>query len=217
MEASPYKSADIVEQILAAPLRDLSDDAIGAYAGSAILTVGTAEDYRHFLPRILELSVTNANWIGGYPPVIADRLRRSEWSDWPGELQSSVRDFFACAYAWSIDAPPSDAGQADLWLCGNLLMGGRPGDLLQRWRQDSSPHAALRLAEFRCAWADGADRGARLPFWEEVAAEAWDALVIWLLNGETAQQLAAALDRVAEEDRWQIERALTLVAAEVRH
>lgn len=38
-----------------APLRDLDEEDLGAYAGSAIWTMGTEHDFLYFTPRILEL------------------------------------------------------------------------------------------------------------------------------------------------------------------
>jgi hypothetical protein len=41
------------------PLRSLSGDDLGRYAFKAMTTWGNERDFRHFLPRILELLVSN--------------------------------------------------------------------------------------------------------------------------------------------------------------
>src|SRR5687767_3686200 len=57
-EGSPLKDLDaILAEVARTPLADLEEDDLGQYAGSAIWTVGSEDDYRHFLPRIFELTV----------------------------------------------------------------------------------------------------------------------------------------------------------------
>ena len=58
LEAAPHRDGDrMLSSLTAAPLRELTGEQIGPYAGCAITTVGSERDYRHFLPRILELAV----------------------------------------------------------------------------------------------------------------------------------------------------------------
>ena len=55
MQGDPEVIALLNEQLTSAPLKELTGEEIGPYSGYAITTVGDADDYRHFLPRI-------ANW-----------------------------------------------------------------------------------------------------------------------------------------------------------
>src|SRR5262249_5226325 len=65
LEASPVENADeMLRALTAAPLRQLTGEQIGPYSGSAILTVGDVNDYKHFLPRILEQAVRAPEWMG---------------------------------------------------------------------------------------------------------------------------------------------------------
>lgn len=217
MDFSPYKSADIANRVLSLPCRELSDDDIGAYAGSAILTVGGPDDYRYFLPRVLELSVSNGNWIGGDAPIIAERLHRADWTTWSPEQQAAVRAFFNEAYDWSIDAPFDGVAPADLWLCGNVIIGGDAADLLGRWRRSQHPAAAYRLANLRWSLTDSLKGEERLPYWDGVTADDWNTVVSWLLDRATGRQIEAALSEVVDEDRWQLELALELIASETLH
>lgn len=217
MDFSPYKSADIANRVLLLPCRELSDDDIGTYAGSAILTVGGPDDYRYFLPRVLELSVTNGNWIGSEAPIIAERLHRAEWTNWSSEQRASVRAFFDVTYDWSIDAPFDCVAPADLWLCGNLIIGGDAADLLGRWRHNRHPAAACRLANLRWSLAESLKGKERLPYWDGVTAHNWNAMVSWLLDSATGRQIEAALNEVLDEDRWQLELALQIIATDTLH
>lgn len=49
------------------------------YAAAALTTVGTREDFRYFLPRLLDLSVNSALV---EPEVIAPKLKAADWLTW---------------------------------------------------------------------------------------------------------------------------------------
>lgn len=51
-----------VDVLLATPIRELAPEIIDSYAFSAFKTIGAVADYLYFLPRILEISVTEEGW-----------------------------------------------------------------------------------------------------------------------------------------------------------
>jgi predicted protein tyrosine phosphatase len=101
IEASPYSAPADVAALIAVPLRDLTDEQIGAYAGSAMLTIGSGEDYNYFVPRILELAVSAPFWIGTEPERIAERLDMAGWRAWPAEQRAAIIEVFELAHALS--------------------------------------------------------------------------------------------------------------------
>lgn len=50
-----------IKSLMSIQLKDLSEDKIGKYMRSAITTFGDENDYKHFLPRILELLINNSD------------------------------------------------------------------------------------------------------------------------------------------------------------
>src|SRR4051812_42391608 len=89
--ASPLRDADaILGALTSAPLAVLPDAALAPYSRAAITTVGTEQDFRYFLPRILELAASDRNWTGAEPPVIADRIGRTGWLKWPPAERAPV-------------------------------------------------------------------------------------------------------------------------------
>src|SRR4051812_29988453 len=99
LEASPLRDADaILRTLTSAPLRDLKDKDIGPYSSWAITTVGTPGDYRHFLPRILELAVSNPSWPGAEPAVIAGKLKAGGWEGWPADQREAISATFEAAF-----------------------------------------------------------------------------------------------------------------------
>lgn len=63
------------------PLTELSDSDLSRFTGKAITTWGAIEDYKHFLPRIFELT---AVYKTPYEIWIAfDKLECGNWNNWP--------------------------------------------------------------------------------------------------------------------------------------
>tara|TARA_Y100001934_G_C12149339_1_gene676500 strand:- start:179 stop:922 length:744 start_codon:yes stop_codon:yes gene_type:complete len=78
-------------EILAKPLRELDEDDLSRFTGKAITTWGSATDYKHFLPRIFELT---AEFRTPYEIWIAfDKLNLAEWQNWTEEEQNVVQAF----------------------------------------------------------------------------------------------------------------------------
>src|ERR1700674_3700860 len=73
LDGSPMKPVrEIFSDLSSVPLRHLGAGKIGPYSGSAIWTIGDINDYKHFLPRIMELSVTYPNENMGLGPEIIE-------------------------------------------------------------------------------------------------------------------------------------------------
>jgi hypothetical protein len=209
LEAAPHRDGDrMLSSLTAAPLRELTGEQIGPYAGCAITTVGSERDYRHFLPRILELAVQEPVWIGAEPPVIAGRLKRADWETWPADQRDAGLLVFQEAFRWAMEAHPNDA-DASNWLCGVATLNASVGELLAVWRHSRSPNAALQLASFATAnFGALANDNIFGGYWDDVGAVPRRAIAEWLVSRATAEQLTAGLSTVAPDDRWSIEVAL---------
>lgn len=211
LRAPAYRNGEkILRTLTSKALRVLGADDLGPYSGWAMTTVGSADDYRHFLPRILELAADNGAYSGFDPAVIADKLKYAGWTDWPVEQQAAVRGVFEAVFRRGMELHPDVDVSAAAWLCGCACLDHPLEGLLTAWRLSSSPDAALQLAWFVMTKADGAgaDGAPAGAFWEEVDPELRQAIGAWLRSRATCEQLMAAYDRVLPEDRWLIEKAL---------
>lgn len=211
LEASPLRDADaILRTLTSAPLRDLKDKDIGPYSSWAITTVGTPGDYRHFLPRILELAVSNPSWPGAEPAVIAGKLKTGGWEGWPADQREAISATFKAAFYAAIAPEAEEWPEASDWLCGLARLAIPLEPFLSRWEQCSSSGAARQLASFirlqegRLA-REGGVSGA---FWDDVDRDRRRQIAVWLTAEPVLRQLEAALDRVEPEDRWEIEQGL---------
>ena len=79
------------KEILSKPLRELDEDDLSRFTGKAMTTWGSPNDYKHFLPRILELT---AELRTPYEIWIAfDKLTLAEWQNWTEEEQNVIHNF----------------------------------------------------------------------------------------------------------------------------
>jgi hypothetical protein len=79
--------------IHAAPLHELTSKHLGRYAFKAMSTWGGVNEFRHFLPRLFELMVTDDEF-PTEPEVLAGKLTYAAWQTWPPAEQAAVRQFF---------------------------------------------------------------------------------------------------------------------------
>ena len=95
-------------------LRDLPASVLSHYAFKALSTWGTLEDYRYFLPRILELTSTGE--LDCDTEVTLGKLGYADWTVWPDDEQVAVRDFVTALWCESVRS--GQASRADSILCG---------------------------------------------------------------------------------------------------
>lgn len=209
--AAPHRDGDaLLRQLTAVPLAELSDEAIGPYAGWAITTVGSAQDYRYFLPRILALAATGSGWIGADPPVIVGRLKMSQWESWAAAQRDAVLNLFETASHSSLAGGGDGWMDIENWLCGLAHLDRPLEPFLLAWAEADSVEAALQLSRFVRGDAKRLARGDIIAsgFWDGVDISVRQQVSAWLLSAQVRHRLEVALETVAEEDRWEIEQGL---------
>ena len=112
IDVSPVKDAADFASLGALQLRSIPDDDIGRYAGSALWTVGSEEDYHYFIPRILELAVYAPYGIGTDPTVMARKLDLAGWRAWPATQRAAIVEVFELAQALSAHEDNEEWGAA---------------------------------------------------------------------------------------------------------
>ncbi|MBX3246062.1 MAG: hypothetical protein KF901_02645 [Myxococcales bacterium] len=128
-----------------APLRELTDRQLARFAFKAMTTWGELDDYRHFLPRILELHALGAPFPGYLTHVIAGKLRRGELARWPNDEREAVTSFLRQVQLRSLTITP----ELDSPVVGQLDELADLFDVrlvLDAWADDASEPAALHLA-----------------------------------------------------------------------
>lgn len=219
LHGSPLRDVDqILRDITSAPLRRLTHGQLGLFATSAITTVGEPEDYRHFLPRILELAILRRPDMGFEAWVIAGKLEMAGWRTWPSDERQAIEAVFRAAFRRAIEMDTDEERRADEWLCGLCRLGLDPAPSLAAWRASPTVNAALQLADFVDQVEDGA---VIAPLWfadgvgeDNVDAATRRVVGTWVQSPDTRAQLLAAVDAASTagpasgEGPWLIQEAL---------
>jgi hypothetical protein len=145
-----------------APLRELSASDLDRYAFKAMTTWGDAFDYRHFLPRILELAASAEGrcHLGLDLVLIAGKLASAGASEWPATERTALTGYAEAFWAMVLAAEPA-AWRASRVLPALAHMVPAPSALLDRWSLDGSRTAALQLADFvQDQWSEIVRHGA---------------------------------------------------------
>ena len=127
-------------------LRALTADDLDEFAREAMTTWGDDEDFRHFLPRLLELATGDP-----YDPLDAEillsKLAYAAWREWPSQEQTAVESLLWLRWTTGLERDPKDF-DADAWLCGVALAGVETSDYVEAWRTSSAPTAFAHIVEF---------------------------------------------------------------------
>jgi hypothetical protein len=107
-----------IERIRTTPLHELGDPEISQVASDAVYTLGNDRDFRHFLPRLIEVTVENstsceADWI-------FKRLPYVKAENWPGEERRAIERYFVAQFEAVLRGPPSPLA-GDVWNVAELL------------------------------------------------------------------------------------------------
>lgn len=102
------------DTLAAMPLRELSAIALERYARKAMTTIGHADTFRYFLPRIIELAVAEAFQVER--EVIFGKLRYGGWAEWPDAERNAIQDFSRAVSA-TFALREYDAAELDEWVC----------------------------------------------------------------------------------------------------
>lgn len=178
--------------LLSKPLREITAEELTGYASSVFYTVGDQEDFQYFLPRILELSVTEWHW---WPDVevVLTKLKLAEWREWPESKIDPLERFLDAAFDEAIETASNHANvEVDSWMCGFALAGVDVQPFLERLEAPSAARALRRFVKWNDAYRSGAMAN---PFWDGDRAAA-SRVAEWL-NSPRAQ---AAIAR-AQADR----------------
>lgn len=143
---SPYAAISDakVAKLQSRPLRELSVSDLDRYIRSAMVTWGDVPEFKHFLPRILELVVREPFAID---PLVFEKLDAAEWRTWPKTEQDAVDAYIAALWRWVLTLSPDAANAGDL-LRGLGLAGYDIERWIDVWRNDRSRTATDQLAQF---------------------------------------------------------------------
>lgn len=192
---------EILNTLTSAPMPKLEAEALGPYAGWALTTVGGADDYRHFLPRILHLSAIGEPWMGLDPEIIADKLQYAGYRQWSAEEQMAVDTVFEARWARARLQHP-DEEDASEWLCGLAILELDLERNLNGWLEDMIPDAVVQFAQLMTD-AEAIAKGTAS--WANVTFENRQRIADWCCSAPVMAAIVEAVDQVKPADQWLID------------
>jgi len=172
------------------PLRKLTSVDLEHYACKAMTTWGTALHFKHFLPRILELTI---EYRDGFIDLAVElsKLQYAEWGGWSKQERDSVIRFFDEYWSYQLANPPQglfDDG-IDTVLCALANACLSVQRYLDKWLDDSSDSAKQQFAAFIHSNAGGLLKKGKLsnPFWDGRTGEAHREVIAWLQKDELCE------------------------------
>ena len=183
------------QRLHAKPLRKLNEDDLRQYAADALFVWGDANDFRHFLPRIFELTVAYGDGFED-PQVVIGKLDHAEWKYWPDVEQQSVERFLKAVWDCRLNVETHEYCEREIehWLCGFAKAGSQLSPYLAAWLATDTANARLNLAAFL------ADSGFLKPncdatdFWAD-RSESFAELVAWVRS----DAVKAKMTKIAAE------------------
>jgi hypothetical protein len=201
VDGCPHCVGDDGRRLLDQPLRLLEPGGVVArHAAAALLTWGGVEDFRYFLPRLLECAVADA-FSYPDPEIVFGKLAIAGWQDWPGEQRAAVDAFLA---AWWADVLAGDRSGLKIGtvVCCLGATGADMASYLERWGRLETVTAIGLLHEFVMNEVLWRPAPLLLGFWKRGAAH--QQVVSWLTGGAAARAVAAAFDRETREEVLQL-------------
>jgi hypothetical protein len=131
-----------IDALLTVPLRSIEPNELTQYAAHTFGTVGSVDDYPYFLPRILEVAVTEVGW---WPDVamVARAISETQPRSWPVARQlalwqflDSVFQHLISTHAWYL---------LDDWLCAISILDRDMAPILKQL--EAHPEAMLELLQ----------------------------------------------------------------------
>ncbi|MFL5743225.1 MAG: hypothetical protein ACJ751_01070, partial [Niastella sp.] len=129
------------------PLKHLSADDLREFTGRAITTWGEVNDYKHFLPRILELT---ASYDGSHDfSRIFDKLEYGKWETWDKDEKDVIQEYMLVF--WKEILKDSTKNTEDFfveyfYVCARFY--SNFSELLSIWEINTSKAATKHLADF---------------------------------------------------------------------
>lgn len=133
-------------RIRSGPLRELTEDDLETYASKAMTTWGDSSDFRHFLPRLLEL-VTGSPADEICNEIALSKLSYADWWDWPQFERDTVERVLWLRWRLGLTLSPSEF-DADTWLCCVAIVGVDSKPYIDAWRTATTEAAFTHLAAF---------------------------------------------------------------------
>lgn len=190
-------SREAIVALTMVPLRSLSAMDLERYCFKAMTTWGESEDFRYFLPRLLELCVVEPGSYAVNVDTICRKLAYAHWIEWPDEERQAILDYLLVFWQLLLESEPYHfkclVGEY-LKALSQILEDLSP--FLRLWRQNEAAAALCALANF----INESEDINGMSHWLSLLPGSSQAqqIIAWLLELETRQWLENGFFRSQE-------------------
>jgi hypothetical protein len=182
-----------VAPLLAVPLLDLPFHSLGNYTFSAMTTQGSVDDFKYFLPRILE-GIAQESYCYN-PEILFGKLRYGKWLTWNESEITVVRRYLRALWRTGVCAFPLEETLPAFFDIETLLAslattGGRLEPYLEIWDETNVMESEQHLIRFVTMYGSDLSNGKVLNFgfWEDLPEQA-EEIRRWILKPETLERI----------------------------
>ena len=179
------------------PLGALQREELDYYAFCALTTMGVESDFKHFLPRLFELSVAVSapEQLRTDREILFSKLAYGHWETWPMSEKDAIRKFLDALWScilcdsWQGDEYSSETEE---WICSIAQVDDDISPYLDKWNETETLEAELCLASLVSKSAVTHKRNAgRNAFWNRRDAQ-YEQLKNWVRSAAVAEKLERA-------------------------
>lgn len=189
-------------RLAATPLRELTYEELERYARKALSTWGNARHFKHFLPRLLELSIEHRDDFLDLS-VVFGKFKYAQFDSWPQREQDAVNHFFDEYWQYQLADPITGAFEdsIDTVLCAISNALSSIQRFLDAWIATRKDNAKRHLAAFILNNDDTLIQKGRLAnaFWDTTGRPHCEA-VNWLQSDAVFGYFAGADDPILVDD-----------------
>ena len=189
-------------ELTAKPLRELTYDDLERYSRKAMTTWGSIQQFKHFLPRLLELTIEYRDDFLDLA-VVFGKLSYADWKAWPYREQDAIDAFFDEYWQFQIAEPISGAFEdaIDTVLCAISNASPSVQRFLDSWIATRTDDSVRHLASFILNNDKTLIKKGQLSnsFWNR-SSTPHSETVAWLLSDAVLEYLDTANDTVLDDD-----------------
>jgi len=181
-----------ISALLAAPLPDLPFDSLANYSFKAMTTQGSVNDFKYFLPRLLE-GITQETYRYD-PEILFGKLRYGKWLTWDDTEIRAIRKYMKAMWSLALCIFPLQNHFPAFFEIGSVLgslarTGDRVEPYLLIWDETKVQEADQHLIQFVTLYGSEFSNGKALSsgYWETI--EQPDVLRRWILKPETMERI----------------------------
>ena len=119
-----------IKELQSKPLRALNDEDLTRYAHKCMTTWGSVNDFKHYVPRLFELTVSPNSLIDLHDLI--GKLSYADWKHWPDREQESIKKFIEAFWNYRSNHSSFDA----ILLLDIASIYTNINTLLQSWKID---------------------------------------------------------------------------------